>query len=119
MRYMFRRPQFPAIVFVDNRAFRAQVPRMLDELQQRELECFPSTVRLLDSSWGWFDLLIEERVIVPSFLDGQPPSKKTLVALVNGRSNRAPGDPMYDPRSLSNRNRERVFAELFALLPVR
>ncbi len=64
-------------------------------------------------------MLIEKEVMVPSFLDGQPPTKQTLIALVNGRSNRAPADPMYDPRSLSNRTRERVFTELLAVLPVK
>ena len=117
MKYMVRRPQYPVILVVDDRAFRAQAPRQLGRLLQRELACTPGTVWLLDSTWSWFDMLIEEEVIVPSFLDGQPPSKKSLVALVNGRSNRAPADPVYDARSLSNRSRERVFAELLAVLP--
>ena len=116
MKYMFRRPQYPVILFVDDRAFRAQAPRQLGRLLQRELECTPRTVRLLDSTWSWFDVLIEEEVIVPSFLHGQPPSKQTLIGLVNGRSNRALADPMYDARSLSNRSRERVFTELLSVL---
>ena len=119
MKYMFRRPQYPVIVVVDDRAFRALAPHQFGRLLQRELECIPGTVRLLDSAWRWFDVLIKEEVIVPSFLDGQPPSKKTLIALVNSRANRAPADPMYDARSLSNRSRERVFAELLAVLPAK
>ena len=119
MKYMFRRPRFPVILVVDDRAFRAQAPRQLGSLLEREIACTPGTVRLLDSTWSWFDVLIEEEVIVPSFLDGQPPSKKTLIALVNGRSNRALADPMYDARSLSNRSRERIFTELLTVLPVR
>lgn len=119
MRYMFRRPQYPVILVVDDRAFRAQAPRQLDRLLQRELACTPGTVRLLDSTWSWFEALIEAEVIVPSFLDGQPPSKKSLIALVNSRSNRTLADPMYDALSLSNRSRERVFAELLAVLPAK
>ena len=119
MKYMFRRRQSPVILVVDDRVFRVQVPDKLGRLLQRELDTGPATVRLLDSAWRWFDMLIKEKLIVRSFLDGQLPNKRTLIALVNGWSNRAPADPMYDPRSLSNRTRERVFGELPALLPVK
>lgn len=64
-------------------------------------------------------MLSDLDVITPSFLDGAPPTKRPLVDLVNGRSNRAPAAPSYELRSLSSHTRDRVFAELLAILPVR
>jgi hypothetical protein len=106
------------IAVIDDRVFRALSTAQLQRLLDRAAES-ARTVRLLDSTWEWFELMSEVGVIAPSFLDRLPPTKASLVALVNGRSNRDSGSTEYNPRSLSNRTREEVFAELLAVLPVR
>ncbi len=99
MHYLFRRLQFPVLAVVEDRAFRVQAPHRLRRLLQREQDCAQGSFRLLDSSWTWFVVTIEEEAIIPSLRDIQPPTKQTLIALVNGRVNRAPGEPMYAPRA--------------------
>ena len=115
MRFAFRRPQFPAIVVAGDRVFGAISPAALKRLLQRERR--PGIhIKLLDPTWEWFELSDESDLITPSFLERATPTKRAILALVNGRSNRAPGAPLYEPRSLSNHSREAIFAELLALL---
>lgn len=45
-------------------------------------------------------------VIAPSFVDYRPPTKQSVIALVNGRANKSADAPRYKPRSLSRRTRE-------------
>jgi len=75
--------------------------------------------RLLDSTWEWFEVLPDLGAVAPSFFDRLPPTKQSVIALVNGRSNKAAGALLYHPRSLSGRTRGRIFAELLAVLPER
>ena len=117
MRYVFRPPRFPVILVVGDRAFRVVSTGQLRKLLRRELKSAAGAARLLDSTWEWFTVLPDAVLIAPSFLDRQPPTKQALIALVNGRSNGAPDAPVYKVRSLSNRTREEVFAELLAILP--
>lgn len=77
-----------------------------------------ATVRLLDSHWAWFEVLTGEvEAIAPSFIDFQPPTKQSVITLVNGRANRSETAARYQPRSLSSRSREEIFQELLAILP--
>ena len=119
MQYMFRRPQFPVIVVVSDRVFRVLSPVQLRNLLQRELTTPSASARLLDATWEWFEILAEEGVIAPSFVDRRSPTKQAVIALVNGRSNRAAGTPVYEARSLANRTRDEVFTELVGLLPAK
>jgi hypothetical protein len=59
----------------------------------------------------------EVEAIAPSFIDFQPPTKKTAIDLVNGRANKSETPAVYQPRSLSSRSREEIFQELLAILP--
>ena len=118
MRFAFRRPRFPVIVVAGDRVFAAISPAALKTLLGRELR--PGMdIKLLDLTWEWFELARDSDLLVPSFLDRAPPTKRTVLALVNGRTNRPPGRPLYDPRSISNHSRDAIFAELVALLPRR
>jgi hypothetical protein len=116
MRYILRRPRFPVIIVAGDRVFRSPSPAGVKKVLRREAQ--PGVkVRLLDATWEWFEVLSDLDAIAPSLVDRAPPTKGSIVALVNGRSNRAPGAPQYEPRSLSNRTREDVLAGLLAVLP--
>lgn len=116
--YILRRPRLPVIVFSDDRAFRAMSSSAIQKLVRRELSV-GAEVRLLDSEWAWFDVLGgDEPAIAPSFVDIQPPTKQSIIEMANCRSNSSEADPVYQPRSLSNRSRQEIFQELLAILPV-
>jgi hypothetical protein len=104
------------IVVVGDRAFRAASGSALQKLLRRELPS-EAKARLLDSTWEWFELMLEVDAIAPSFLDRLPPTKKAVIAIVNGRSNRAADAPLYELRSLSSRTRVEIFAQLLSILP--
>ena len=104
------------ILVVGDRAFRALSPAELQKHQRSTLRS-AATARLLDSTWEWFEVLPDIGAIAPSFVDRLPPTKQSVIALVNGRSNRAPGAPLYDLGSFSSRTRGEVFAHLLAVLP--
>ena len=115
MHYVFRRPHFPVIIVVGDRVFAAESTAVLKKLLRRETQ--PGlNIRLLDATWEWFDLLSDLDAIAPSFVDHLPPTKRSVVDLVNSRRNRAAGAPVYEPRSLSNHTRDDIFAQLLALL---
>lgn len=116
--YVFRRPRLPVIVIADGRAFRATSTAAIQKILRRELKT-ATNVRLLDSQWAWFEVLTGEvEAIAPSFIDSRPPTKQSVIALVNGRANRSDTAAVYQPRSLSSRSREEIFQELLAILPV-
>lgn len=117
MHYIFRRPRFPVIVVVDDRVFASSSAAGVKKVLRRE-EQPAGKIRLLDSTWEWFDVLSDLDAIAPSFLDRRPPTKRSLVGLVNARSNRAPDAPVYELRSVSNQTRDHIFARLVAILPV-
>ena len=106
------------ILVVGDRALRALSPPELQKLLRRELRSAVNT-RLLDSTWEWFEVLPDIGAIAPSLVDRLPPTKQSVIALVNGRSNRAPGAPLYEVLSLSSRTRQEVFAQLLAVLSAR
>lgn len=91
-------------------------PAELQKLLRSKLRS-ATTARLLDSTWEWFEVLPDIGAIAPSLIDRLPPTKQSVMALVNGRSNRAPGAPLYEVRSFSSRTRGEVFAHLLAVLP--
>jgi hypothetical protein len=116
MRYVFRRPRFPVIIVAGDRVFGSPSTAGVKKVLRREAK--PGVkLRLLDATWEWFEVLADLDAIAPSLVDRAPPTKRSVVALVNGRSNRAPDAPLYEPRSLSNRTRNHVLAELLAVLP--
>lgn len=115
--YVFRRPRLPVIVVADDRAFRATSTAAIQKVLRRELPTAAKR-RLLDSQWNWFDVLTGEvEAIAPSFVDMQPPTKQSVITLVNSRANRSETAAVYLPRSLSSRSREEIFQELLAILP--
>ncbi len=116
MRYVFRRPHFPVIVVAGDRVFGSVSATRVKKVLRCEVQRGVK-VRLLDSTWEWFEVLSDLDAIAPSLVDRAPPTKRSVVGLVNGRSNRAPGAPLYEPRSLSSRTRDDVFARLLAVLP--
>lgn len=116
MRFVFRRPHLPVIIVPGDRVFAAASAAGVKKLLRREVQ--PRVkVRLLDVTWEWFDVLSDLDAIAPSLIDHAPPTKRSVVGLVNSRSNRAPGAPVYEPRSLSSHTRHDIFARLLALLP--
>ncbi len=115
--YVLRKPRLPVIVVADDRAFRATSTAAIQKLLRRELN-LGAEVRLLDSQWAWFEVLTGDvEAIAPSFIDFQPPTKQTVLDLVNGRANKSENAAVYQPRSLSSRSREEIFQELLAILP--
>jgi len=115
MRFAFRRPHFPVIIVVGDYVFGATSPAGLKKCLRRALR--PGIeVKLLDQTWEWFELAPDSDLLIPSFLNRTTPSKRAVVALVNGRANRPPEAPLCEPRSLSSHTREDIFAELLALL---
>jgi hypothetical protein len=115
--YVFRRPRLAVIVVAGDRVFRATSSAAVQKLVRRELKP-GAEVRLLDSNWDWFDVVTGEvEAIAPSFLDSQPPTKQSIIVLVNSRSNRSGTDAVYQPQSISRHSREEVFQELLAILP--
>ena len=116
MRYVFRRPHFPVIIVAGDRVFGSASTASVKKVLRRQAQ--PGVkLRLLDATWEWFEVLSDLDAIAPSLIDRAPPTKGSMVALVNGRSNRAPGAPLYEARSLSNRTRDDVLAGLLAVLP--
>ena len=116
MRYLFRRPRFPVIIVAGDRVWGAPSTAGVKKVLRREAQ--PGVkVRLLDATWEWFEVLPDLDAIAPSLVNRAPPTKRSVVALVNGRSNRAPGAPRYEARSLSNRTRDDVLAGLLSVLP--
>jgi hypothetical protein len=116
--FVFRKPRLPVIIVAGDRVFRAISAAAIQKLVRRELTA-GAKVRLLDSNWAWFEVLTGDvEAIVPSFTHYQPPTKQTLITLVNSRANRAETDPLYEPRSLSSRSREEIYQELLGILPV-
>jgi len=105
------------IVVGGDLVFAAASPPNLEGLVRRTLA--GAEIKLLDQTWEWFELAADDDLVLPSFLNRLPPTKRAVVALVNGRSNRTPDAPDYQLRSLSNHTREDIFAELIALLPTR
>ncbi|MHB0972577.1 MAG: hypothetical protein ACYC7A_22510 [Thermoanaerobaculia bacterium] len=97
--------------------FAAPSPSALEKLIKRESHV-ETVVRILDSTWEWFELIRDGLVIAPSFVDRLPPKKQDVIALVNDRTNRAIDAPVYQLRSLGSRSREDIFAELLSLLSV-
>ena len=115
--YLLRKPRFPVIVTAGSRVFRAISSAALQKLLRRELNA-SDEIGILDAQWMWFKVVRGEIcAIAPSISDFQAPTKEALIALVHNRTNRTAGDPDYRPRSLSSRNREEVFQELFTVLP--
>ena len=116
IRYAFRKPRFPVIVIAGDRVFAAPSPSGLQKLVEREGRA-GSGIRLLDSTWEWFDFVPDASAITPSFVHRSSPTKQEVISLVNDRANRADDAPKYLRRSLTSRSREDIFAELLALLP--
>jgi hypothetical protein len=116
IQYVFRKPRFPVIVTAGDRVFAAPSPARLGKLLARESPA-DADIRLLDSTWEWFEFVPDVSAIAPSFVDRSPPTKAEVISLVNDRANRADDAPQYLLRSLSSRSREDIFAELLALLP--
>ena len=115
MRFAFRKPHFPVIIVAGDHVFGAASPAGLKTWVRREFR--PGMEgRVVGLTWEWFELTPGSDLVVPSFLDRTRPTKRAVVALVNGRANRPSGAPLYEPRSLSNHTREDIFAELLALL---
>jgi hypothetical protein len=115
IRHAFRKPHFPVIVTAGDRVFAAPSPSVLQKLVERERRA-GLDIRLLDSTWEWFEFVVDVSAIAPSFVDHMPPKKQEVISLVNDRANRADDAPVYSLRSLSSRSREDIFAELVALL---
>jgi hypothetical protein len=115
--YVLRRPRFPTIVFIEGRVFRASSSQDLEKVLQRELKA-DVKIRLLDSDWAWFKAIHGEVMAVAPLIAGlHPITKQALIDLVNGRTNKAEGDPSYERRSLSSRGRDEIFQELLAIMP--
>lgn len=115
--YVFRRPRFPVIVFIETRVFSALSSPAVEKLLRREWKAGVG-VRLVDSDWAWFKT-IEGEVMAfsPLIANLHTLTKQALIDLVNGRANRVEGAPIYLRRSLSSRSREEIFHELLEILP--
>jgi hypothetical protein len=108
---MFRRPIFPIIIEIDGLVISARstqgLEKKLSSIALAAGRLYPG----VDSTGGTWDLYVDGMMLSPLTLRKRP-TKKELIALVNGRTNKRPDEVPYPEKSLSKKTFERIFEEL-------
>jgi hypothetical protein len=108
---MFRRPKFPIIVAIDGAVISARSAQGLEKKLSRFKLVPGSKYEAVDSSGATWDLYVDLNVLSPLTLRKRP-TKKELIALVNGRTNRDADETPYPEKSLAAKTFERIFEDL-------
>jgi hypothetical protein len=108
---MFRRPSFPILIEIDGLVISARSKQGLE----KKLSGIPLVpgrkYRAVDSTGEAWDLYVDDMMLSPLTLRKRA-TKKELIALVNGRTNKRPDELPYSEKSLSAKTFERVFEDL-------
>lgn len=111
LKCMFRRPKFPIIIEIDGAVLSARSAQGLEKKLSRFKLVPGSKYEAADSTGATWDLYVDLMTLSPLTLRKRP-TKKELIALVNGRSNKAADETPYPERSLSSKTFEAIFEEL-------
>lgn len=108
---MFRRPKFPIIIAIDGAVISARSAQGLEKNLSRLMLVPGGKYTAVDSSGATWDLYVDLMALSPLTLRKRP-TKKELITLVNGRTNKAADETPYPERSLSSKTFETIFEEL-------
>ena len=111
IRCIFRRPVFPIIIEIDGIVVSAQSAQGLEKKLSQIALAAGRLYRVVDSSGATWDLYVDGMMLSPLTLRRKP-TKKELIALVNGRTNKHSEEVPYPEKSLSAKTFERIFEEL-------
>jgi hypothetical protein len=111
IRCMFRRPVFPIIIGIDGIVVSARSTQGLEKKFSQIALAAGRLYPVVDSTGATWDLYVDGMILSPLTLRKRP-TKKELIALVNGRTNKHPDEVPYLEKSLSNKTFERIFEEL-------
>jgi hypothetical protein len=111
IRCMFRRPVFPIIIEIDGLVISARSKQGLEK-KLSGIPLVPGRMyQAVDSIGATWDLYVDGMMLSPLTLRKRP-TKKELIALVNGRTNKRLDETPYPEKSLSAKTFERVFEDL-------
>lgn len=108
---MFRRPVFPIIIEIDGIVVSARSAQGLDKKLSGIALAAGRLYHGVDSTGATWDLYVDGMMLSPLTLRKKP-TKKELIALVNGRTNKRPDEMPYPEKSFSAKTFERIFEEL-------
>ena len=111
---MFRRPVFPIIIEIDGIVVSSRSAQGLEKKLSGILLDQGRRYQAVDSAGATWDLYMDHMMLSPLTLRKRP-TKKELIALVNGRTNKQPDEVPYPERSLSAKTFERIFEELVSI----
>ncbi len=111
IRCMFRRPIFPIIIEIDGIVVSARSTQGLEKKLSKIALAAGRLYHGVDSTGATWDLYVDGMMLSPLTLRKRP-TKKELIALVNGRTNKSPDEMPYPEKSLSAKTFERLFEDL-------
>jgi hypothetical protein len=108
---MFRRPVFPIIIEIDGIVVSARSAQGLENKLSQIALAAGRLYPVVDSTGATWDLYVDGMILSPLTLRKKP-TKKELIALVNGRTNKRPDEMPFPEKSLSAKTLGRIFEEL-------
>lgn len=111
IRCMFRRPVFPIIIEIDGLVISARSTQGLEKKLSRITLTPGRRYNGVDTTGGTWDLYVDGMMLSPLTLRKRP-TKKELIKLVNGRTNKTQDETPYPEKSLSAKTFEKVFEDL-------
>lgn len=111
--YLFREPQYPVIVEVDEELFAANSARPLYErLSQLDIAEEKAYHAIDGTGEPWSFLVVKDEGILSPLNFKKEPSKLKLVRWFNHRKNKPSDEVEYSEKSLSSKRRDRIIAEI-------